>query len=94
MKMYSTLKIFKVEVEEVAEMVEAVKTADMKKIISRRDSRGKQIGVEENAIKDAVKDIIPTSSVTNVKNMATMQIIVTSTDVYNCGKMGHYARDC
>ena len=50
-------------------------------VLRRRESRAKQIGVEEDAIKDAVKDIIPTSSVTNVKNMATMQIIVTPKNV-------------
>ena len=59
MKRYSTLKILKVEVMEVAGMVEVVKTAEMKKIIRRRDCRAKQIGVEEDAIKDAVKDITP-----------------------------------
>ena len=57
-------------------MVEVVKTAQMKEVIRRRDSRAKQISVEEDAIKDAVKDIIPTSSVINVKNMATMRIFV------------------
>ena len=31
----------------------------MKKIIRRRESRAKQIGMEDDAIKDAVKDIIP-----------------------------------
>ena len=62
-------------------MVEEVKTAEMKKIIRRRNSRTKIIGVEEDAIKNAVKDIIPTSSVTNVKNMAIMQIIVTLKNV-------------
>ena len=72
MKRHSTLKIFKVEVVEVAGMVEVVKTAKMKKIIRRRDSRAKKIGVEEDAIKGAVKDITPTSSVINVKNMVTM----------------------
>ena len=81
MKRYSTLKILKVEVVEVAGMVEIVKAIVMKKIIRRRDYRAKQIGVEEDAIKNAVKDIILTSSVTNVKNMATMQIIVTPTNV-------------
>ena len=62
-------------------MVEVVKAAEMKKIIRRRDYRAKQIGVEEDAIKDVVKDTIPTSSALNVRNMATMQIIVTPTDV-------------
>ena len=47
----------------------------------KRDCQAKQIGMEEDAIKDAVKDTIPTSSVTNVRNMATMPIIVTPTDV-------------
>ena len=46
----------------------------------RRDYRAKQIGVEEDAIKDATKDTIPTSSALNVRSMATMQIIVTPTD--------------
>ena len=62
-------------------MVEVVKTAQMKKIIKRRDSRAKQIGVEDDAIKDTVKDIIPISSVINVKNMTTMGIIVTPKNV-------------
>ena len=53
--------MFKVEVVEVAGMVEVVKATVMKKIIRRRDYRAKQIGVEEDAIKDAVKDIISTS---------------------------------
>ena len=58
-----------------------VKTTEMKKIIRIRDSRARQIGVGEDTIKDTVKDIIPTSSVTNVKIMTTMQIIVTPTNV-------------
>ena len=62
-------------------MVEVVKATVTKKTIRRRDSRAKQIDVEEDAIKDAIKDIIPTSSVTNVKNMATMQIVITPTNV-------------
>ena len=77
MKRYSTLKIFKVEVEEVAEMVEVVKAAGMKNIMRRRDGRAKQIGVEE----DAVKDIIPTFSAINVKNMVIMRMTVTLTNV-------------
>ena len=81
MKRYSTLKIFKVEVVGVTEMVEVVKATIMKKIIRRRDSRARQIGMEEDAIKDAVKDIISTFNVTNVKNMATMQIIINPTNV-------------
>ena len=62
-------------------MVEVVKAIVTKKTTRRRDCRAKQIGVEEDAIKDAVKDTIPTSSSLNVKNMATMQIIVTPTNV-------------
>ena len=58
-------------------MVEVVKAAEMKDIIRRRDSRAKQIGVEE----DVVKDIIPTLSAINVKNMVTMQMIVIPTNV-------------
>ena len=53
-------------------MVEVIKETVIKKIIRRRDYRSKQIGVEE----DAIKNLIPTSSVTNVKNMVTMQTIV------------------
>ena len=74
-------KMFKVEVVEAAGMVEVVKAILTKKTTKRRDCRAKQICVEEDAIKDAVKDTIPTSSVINVRNMATMQIIVTPTDV-------------
>ena len=62
---------------EVAEMVEVVKVATMKDTIRRRDSRAKQIGLEE----DAVKDIIPTFSAINVKNMVTMRMIVTLKNV-------------
>ena len=47
----------------------------------RRDYRAKKIAMEEDATKDAVKDTIPTSSSINVRNMATMQIIVTPTNV-------------
>ena len=69
--------MFKVEVVEVTEMVEVVKAAEIKDIIRRRDSRAKKIGVEE----DAIKDIIPTFNAINVKNMVTMQMIVTPTNV-------------
>ena len=65
MKRYSTLKIFKFEVEEVAGMVKVVRTAKMKKFIRRRDSRAKQIGVEEDAVEGEAAD--QSSSVTNVK---------------------------
>ena len=84
MKRYSTLKIFKVEVVvvEAAEMVEVVKAAVMKNTIRRRDSRAKQIGVEEDAVKEEAADqFIPTFSATNVKNMLTMRMIVTPTNV-------------
>ena len=82
MKRYSTLKIFKVEVVEVAEMVEVVKAAVMKNIIRRRDSQAKQIGVEEDAVKEEAADQpIPTFSAINVKNMVTMRMIVTPTNV-------------
>ena len=43
-----------------------------------RDYRAKKIGREEDAIKSVVKDTIPTSSVLNDRNMATMQIIITN----------------
>ena len=76
MKRYSTLKIFKVEVEEVVKMVEVVKAAIMKDIIRRRDSRAKQIGVEE-----AADQPIPTFSAINVKNMLTIRMIVTPKNV-------------
>ena len=81
MKRHSTLKIFEVEVVEVAGMVEVVKETLTKKTTRRRDYRAKQIGVEEGTIKGAVKDTISTSSALNVRNMATMEIIVTTTDV-------------
>ena len=58
-------------------MAKVVKAAEMKDIIRRRDSRAKEIGVEE----DAVKDIIPTFSAINVKNMVTMRMIVTPKNV-------------
>ena len=75
--------MFKVEVVvvEVVEMVEVVKAAVMKNIIRRRDSRAKQIGMEEDAVMHAVKDIIPTSSAINVKITVTMRTIVTRTNV-------------
>ena len=81
MEKFSTHKIFEVEIVEAVEMVEVVKAIVTKKTTRRRDCRAKQIGMEEDAIKDTVKDTIPTSSALNVRNMATMQIIVTSTDV-------------
>ena len=67
---------------EAAEMVEVVKAAVMKNTIRRRDSRAKQIGVEEDAVKEEAADqFIPTFSATNVKNMVTMRMIVTPTNV-------------
>ena len=84
MKRYSTLKIFKVEVVvvEVAEMVKVVKAAVMKDIIRRRDSRAQQIGVEEDAVeKEAADQPLPTFNAINAKNMVTMRIIVTPTNV-------------
>ena len=66
---------------EAVEMVEVVKAIVTKKTTRRRDCRAKQIGVEEDAIKNAVKDTIPTSSALNVRNMITMRIVVTPTDV-------------
>ena len=62
---------------EVAKMVKVLKAAIMKDTIRRRDSRAKQIGVEE----DTVKDIIPTFNATNDTNMVTMRMIVTSTNI-------------
>ena len=63
-------------------MVEVVKAVVMKDIIRRRDSRDKKIGVEEDAVKkEAADQPIPTFSAINVKNMVTMRIIVTSTNV-------------
>ena len=64
-----------------AGMIKVIKVTVMKKTIRRRDYWAKQIGVEEDAIKGEVKDTISTSSALNVRNMATMQIIVTPTDV-------------
>ena len=80
-KRYSTLKIFKVEVVEVVKMVEVVKAVAMKDIIRRRDSRAKQIVEEEDVVKDTIKDIILTFSAISVKNMVTLRMIVTSTNV-------------
>ena len=89
MKRYSTLKIFKIEVVEVTKMVEVVKAAVMKDIIKRRDSRAKQIGVEEDAVEEKAADQpIPTFSAINVKNMVTMQMIVTPTNVTIVAKWG------
>ena len=79
MKMYSTLKIFKVEVVEVAKMVEVVYAAAMKDVIRRRDSPVKQIGVEEDVVEEEAAD--QTSSVIDVKNMVTMSMIVTPKNV-------------
>ena len=81
MDKYSTLKIFEVEVVKVAEMVEVIKVTVTKKSIKKRDYRAKQIGMEDDIFKGAVKDTLPTSSASNIRNMATMQIIVTLTDV-------------
>ena len=71
--------MFKVEVVEVAGIVEVVKTTVTKKSIMRRDYRAKKIGVEEDAVEEEAADQI--FSATNVRNMATMQIIVTTTNV-------------
>ena len=74
---------FKVEVVvvEVTKMVEVVKAAVMKNIIRRRNSRAKQNGVEEDAVKEEAADqFISTLNATNVKNMVTMRMIVTSTN--------------
>ena len=60
-------------------MVEVVKTAAMKDVIKRRDGPAKQIGVEEDAIEEETAD--QTSSAINVKNMVTMQMIVTLTNI-------------
>ena len=93
MKRYSTLKILKVEVMEVAGMVEVVKTAKMKKIIRRRDSRAKKIGVEEDAVEEEAADqFTPTFSATNVTNMVTLRTIVTPTNVTIVAE-GHFAKD-
>ena len=81
MKRHSPHKIFKVEIVEATGILKVAKAIVTKKTTRRRDCRAKQIGMEEDAIKDTVKDTIPTSSALNVRNMATMQIIVTSTDV-------------
>ena len=73
MKRHSTLKIFKVEVV-VMEIVEIVTVI--------KDTRAKQIGGEEDAVEEeAVDQFIPTFSATNVTNMVTMRMIVTSTHV-------------
>ena len=66
---------------EAARMVELLKAIVTKKTTRRRDYQAKQIGVEDDVFKGAVKDTIPTSSDLNVRNMVTMQIIVTPTDI-------------
>ena len=72
MKRYPTLKILKVEVMEVAEMVEVVKAAVMKDTIRRRYSRAKQIGVKEDAVEEEAADqFIQTFSAPSVTNMVT-----------------------
>ena len=91
MKRYTILKIFEVEgvAVEVVEMVAVVKAAVMKGTIKRRDSRANQIGVEEDAVKEeAIDQIIPTSSATNVTNMVTMRRIATPTNVTIVVKWG------
>ena len=76
------VKMFKVEVVEVAKMVEVVKAAVMKNSIRSRDNQAKKIGVEEEAGEEEVADQpIPTFNVINVKNMVTMRMIVTPTNV-------------
>ena len=57
----------------VVKMVMVVKAVVMKDTIRRRDSRAKQIGVEEDTVKEEATDqSIPTFSATNVTNMVTM----------------------
>ena len=79
--------MFKVEVVvvEVAKMVEVVKAAVMKDIIRRRDSRVKQIGVEEDYSNIQCYKCKKYGHYANDYNFD---------NCYNCGKMGHFARDC
>ena len=50
--------------------------------IRRRDTRAKQMGVEEDAVEEEATDqFIPTFNATNVTNMVTMLMIVTPTNV-------------
>ena len=84
MKSYSTLKFFKVVVVavDVAQMVEVVKVAVMKDTIRRRDNRAKKIGMEEDVVEEEAADQSnPTINATNVKNIVTMRMIVTPTNV-------------
>jgi len=73
--MYSIVKILKVEgvAREVMETVVVVKAIVMKGTIRRRNSRANQFGMEEDVVEEeAVDQITPTSSATNVTNMVTM----------------------
>ena len=79
---------------EAAGMVGVVKAIVTKKTTRRKDYRAKQIGMEEDVFKGAVKDTIPTSSTSSVRNMAIMQIIVTPKNVIIVAEWVHYARDC
>ena len=75
---------------EVAKMVEVVKAAEMKDIIRRRDNQAKKIGVEEDAVEEEAAD--QTFSAINVKNMVTMRIIVTPTNVTIVAEWGMLQR--
>ena len=73
----------------VVKMVMVVKAVVMKDTIRRRDSRAKQIGVEEDTVEEEAADqIIPTLSATNVTNLVTMRMIVTPTNVIIVVKWG------
>ena len=76
---------------EVVETVVGVKSTVMKGTIRRRN----KYGVEEDVVEEEAADrIIPTSSSTNVTNMATMRRIATLTNVTIVVKWGHFAKDC
>jgi len=74
---------------EVVEMVAVVKATIMKGTIRRRNIPANQICVEEDVLEEEATDqITPTSSATNVTNMATMHWIATLTNVIIMVKWG------
>ena len=90
-KRYSIIKILEVEgvAVEVVEMVAVVKATIMKGTIRRRNIPANQICVEEDVLEEEATDqITPTSSATNVTNMATMHWIATLTNVIIMVKWG------
>ena len=76
-------------------MVEVVETAEMKKIIRRRDSQAKKIGVEEDAIKDS-QGYYPNIQCHKCQKYGHYVNNCNSDKCYNCGrwkKQGKGGRD-